>query len=371
MSTPHGDVQTPVFMPVGTQATVKTLSPGDLSDCEVRMILGNTYHLFLRPGDELIREAGGLHRFMAWDGPILTDSGGFQVFSLAELRKVTDEGVRFQSHIDGSRHELTPESAVDIQRNLGSDVMMVLDECVGYPASDEDVRRACERTHRWAERAKRRFTETEPPHGLDQALFGIVQGGTSAVYRKTSAESLMNIGFDGYAIGGLAVGEPSESLYEMAGFTAEMLPADKPRYLMGVGRPEDIVTAIGFGVDCFDCVIPTRNGRNGTVYTFGGKLNLRNAAYRSDFTPIELDCGCYACRNFSKAYIRHLFTSGEMLALRLATMHNLFFFMRLMSEARNAVLKNRYEEWRKRFLDQYNREIEPAEKTGAVTYTTQ
>ena len=353
LSTPHGDVNTPVFMPVGTQGTVKTMSPEDLKEAGVSMVLGNTYHLFLRPGDTLIREAGGLHSFSALDFPILTDSGGYQVFSLADLRKIREDGVSFQSHIDGSHHTLTPESVMDIQRNLGSDVMMVLDECSPYPCDYETAMKANDRSLRWAERCLNHARSSDPPHGKRQMLFGIVQGSVYESVRRVSAEHLMELGFDGYAIGGLAVGEPRDALLEMTDLCTGILPEDRPRYLMGVGKPEDIVDAIGLGVDMFDCVIPTRNARNGTVYTWEGKLVVRNAVYREDFRPIDEACHCYACSHFSRAYIRHLFNADEILGLRLATIHNIAFYMEIVNRARKVVLAGTYQSWKDHFFDRY------------------
>lgn len=360
LKTPHGEVLTPVFMPVGTQASVKAMSPRELKEIGVQMVLGNTYHLALRPGDALIRQAGGLHRFSNIPFPILTDSGGYQVFSLAALRKVRDDGVRFQSHLDGSYHTLTPESVVDIQRNLGSDIMMVLDECVPYPCDYETAMKANDRTLRWAERSMVHSQKTASPHGKTQALFGIVQGSTHETIRKVSAEALVDMDFDGYAIGGLAVGESREIMLEMTDFCTQWLPGEKPRYLMGVGKPEDIVDAIGVGVDMFDCVIPTRNARNGTVYTWEGRLVLKGHSYRDDFNPIDETCGCYACQYFSRAYIRHLLNADEILGLRLATIHNLYFYMELVKQARHAILEDRYALWKMDFFRRYRIENKQA-----------
>jgi queuine tRNA-ribosyltransferase len=364
LKTRRGEVPTPVFMPVGTQGTVKSVSPHELADAGVRMILGNTYHLYLRPGDALIRKAGGLHSFMGWNSPILTDSGGYQVFSLAELRKLTDEGVRFQSHLDGSYHWFTPESVVDVQRNIGADVMMVLDECTPYPCSEPVASKAVHRTIAWAERSVRRFTETETDAVDRQTVFGIVQGSTYSGLRRMCAEKLIRIGFEGYAIGGLAVGEPKSALLEMTECCTGFLPADKPRYLMGVGKPEDIVEAVALGVDMFDCVIPTRNARNGTVYTHHGKLIIKNQEYHDDFRPVDPACLCYACSHFSRAYLRHLFQAGEILGPRLTTIHNIHFYMELMREARQAVLENRFTGWKKGFFDVYYNEKNDSNKKG-------
>ncbi|MBN2028993.1 tRNA guanosine(34) transglycosylase Tgt [bacterium] len=356
LTTPHGNVETPVFMPVGTQGTVKTVSPQELHTLGAQIILSNTYHLYLRPGDRLIQEAGGLHRFIGWPHPILTDSGGYQVFSLAELCKVNDEGVRFQSHLDGSYHDFTPEGVVDIQRNLGSDVMMVLDECSPYPCAHEIAVKANERTIRWAERSLNRYLETDPPLGLQQYIFGIVQGSTYQTIREVSTKRLVEMAFDGYGIGGLAVGEPRIVMLEMIEYCIDLLPKEKPRYLMGVGKPEDIVEAIALGVDLFDCVIPTRNGRNGTVYTREGKLVVKNRHFEKDFIPIDELCQCYTCQHFSRAYIRHLFQAEEILGLRLATIHNLHFYMTLIREARQAIIKGSFQKWKETFLNQYSSE---------------
>ncbi|MFO7889832.1 MAG: tRNA guanosine(34) transglycosylase Tgt [bacterium] len=358
LKTSHGSIETPIFMPVGTQGTVKTLSPRELKELDSEIILGNTYHLFLRPGEEIIRKAGGLHRFISWDRPILTDSGGFQIFSLAGLRKITDKGVRFQSHIDGSYHFFTPEKIVDIQRILGSDIMMVLDECVSYPCSLKDADRANVRTINWAEQCAEQFRKTKPLYGQRQQLFGIIQGSNYREIRKKSVDNLKKIGFNGYAVGGLAVGEPKSSLLEITDFCTDLLPAEKPRYLMGVGKPADIVEAVFRGVDMFDCVIPTRNGRNGTVYTFEGKIVLKNAEYKDDFSPIDKECNCYTCRNFTRAYIRHLFQAEEILALRLASIHNLYFYLQLVKKARKAIVNDRYKKWKNEFLRRFSDEVD-------------
>jgi queuine tRNA-ribosyltransferase len=345
ITTSHGEVETPVFMPVGTQATVKTLSPADLREIGAKIILSNTYHLFLRPGHELIRDFGGLHGFMHWDRPVLTDSGGFQVFSLAELRKVTDEGVTFQSHLDGgAKHIITPEYAVEIQEALGADIIMAFDECIPYPATKDYAQEAMDRTHRWA----RRCREAKKENG--QALFGIVQGGMYPDLRKRSAETLVDIGFQGYAIGGLSVGETKPLMYEMIEATEPYLPADKPRYLMGVGTPEDLVEGVDRGIDMFDCVMPTRNARNGTFFTSIGKLSIRNSRYERDHGPLDPECGCYTCRTFSRAYLRHLFNAGEVLALRLGTIHNLTFYLSLMRRIRESMAEARFGEFKREFL---------------------
>ena len=344
IGTSHGEVKTPVFMPVGTQATVKTLSTDDLVSLGAEIILSNTYHLFLRPGHELIREFGGLHRFMNWNRPVLTDSGGVQVFSLAELRKITEEGVTFQSHIDGgARHFITPEVAIEIQEALGADIIMAFDECIPYPATRDYARESLERTVRWAGRCAEARKDT------GQALFGIVQGGMYRDLRTMSAEALVDIGFDGYAIGGLSVGETKPVMYEMLEASVPALPEDKPRYLMGVGTPEDLLEGVERGIDMFDCVMPTRNGRNGSFFTSFGKVVIRNAQYERDALPIDPECGCYTCLNFSRAYLRHLFNAGEVLALRLGTIHNLFFYLNLMRSVRSSIEQGRFTEFKKEF----------------------
>ena len=351
--TDHGEIQTPIFMPVGTQGTVKTLPPRDLLEAGAQIILGNTYHLYLRPGDQLIRETGGLHRFISWQRPILTDSGGYQVFSLADLRKLTDEGVEFQSHFDGSKHLFTPEKVIEIERNLGADIVMVLDECTAYPCDFEYAKKSHLRTLEWAKRSKEFMRENSPVHDYQQFLFGIVQGSTYDELRRKSIEGLTGIGFDGYAIGGLAVGEPKTEMFELTEICCDHLPEDQPRYLMGIGKPEDLVESIGLGVDMFDCVIPTRNGRNGQVFTRNGVLTVKNAEYRNDHNPIDEDCSCYSCRNFSRAYIRHLFHAGEVLGLQLASLHNVHYYLELVRNARQAILENRYQNWTKEFYQQY------------------
>lgn len=343
-------------MPVGTQGAVKAVSPHELKDLGAQIILGNTYHLYLRPGDALLRDMGGLHRFNQWDGPILTDSGGFQVFSLSDLRKIKEDGVRFQSHIDGSYHMFTPEKVMDIQRNIGSDIMMVFDECTGWPADYDVAFQAHERTVRWARRCLDHFEAHPCPHGFRQLLFGIMQGSTFKPLRQASAEALIDMGFDGYAIGGLAVGEPRENLVDMTRYSAALLPQDRVRYLMGVGKPEDILDAIEAGVDMFDCVIPTRNGRNGTVYTRDGKVNIKNQKHIHDDRPMDSECQCYACTHFSRAYIRHLHNAGEVLALRLLSIHNLHFYLDLVKMAREAILENRYTTFKTDFSTRYHQQ---------------
>ena len=339
-------------MPVGTQGAVKAIEQRELQDLGARIILGNTYHLYLRPGTNLIERAGGLHRFINWNSPILTDSGGYQVFSLSDLRGIHPDGVEFKSHLDGSRHNFTPEKVVDIQRSLGSDIMMVLDECAPFPCTEEYSRESNEMTLRWAERCKVRFEQTNPLYNVDQALFGIVQGSIYPNIRERSACRLSEIGFDGYAVGGLSVGEPTGQMYDMVDVCTAILPWDKPRYLMGVGTPENILEAIERGIDMFDCVMPTRNARNAVVFTSRGKLNMRNADRADDFSSVDPDCACYGCRNFTRAYIRHLFKAGEILALQLATIHNLTFYLWLVRTAREAILEDRFATWKSGFLKQ-------------------
>jgi queuine tRNA-ribosyltransferase len=333
-------------MPVGTQAAVKAISPRELTEIGTRCLLANAYHLHLRPGTDIIERAGGLHRFAAWDGPILTDSGGYQVFSLAELRGIREDGVEFRSHIDGSSHHFTPEKVIDIQRSLGSDIMMVLDECSPYPSETAYAAEANRRTLTWAERCKRRNEETSPLYGVDQSLFAIVQGSVDEKLRLESAQALTKIGFDGYAIGGLSVGEPAGAMYRMTEVTTAVLPESKPRYLMGVGTPENILESIERGIDMFDCVLPTRNGRNALFFTRRGRVNIRNAEWSSDSSPLDPACGCYTCTTFSRAYLRHLFKAGEILGLQLATLHNLSFYLWLCEEARNAISKRCYSSWK-------------------------
>ncbi len=352
LETGHGIVETPVFMPVGTQGSVKAIEPRELEDIDARIILGNTYHLYLRPGTELIRAAGGLHKLIAWNRSILTDSGGYQVFSLNELRTIEDEGVTFKSHLDGSAHVFTPESVVGIQRELGSDIMMVLDECAPFPCDREYASRSNELTVRWAERCKRELERSKPLYGHSQALFGIVQGSIYPDIREQSAKSLVGMDFDGYAIGGLAVGESAVDMYRMVEITEQFLPTARPRYLMGVGTPANLLEAVGRGIDMFDCVLPTRNGRNANLFTRHGTLNMRNAKYKADLTPPDSECDCYTCTQFSRAYLRHLFQVREILGLQLATIHNLSFYLWLMQQARAAILERRFEVWKRAMLSQ-------------------
>jgi len=348
LHTPHGIIDTPTFMPVGTQATVKGMSPEELKALGAQIILSNTYHLFLRPGHELVEQTGGLHKFMNWDRPILTDSGGFQVFSLSEMRKITEEGVQFRSHINGDKLSLTPESATHVQNALGADIMMAFDECPPYPAEYEYVKQSTERTSRWAERCLKAHKR---PH--DQALFAIVQGGMHADLRKQSARDLTSLDFPGYAMGGLSVGEPKHMMYEMLEETVHLLPSDKPRYLMGVGSPDALVEGSIRGIDMFDCVLPTRIARNGTVMTSQGRLVVRNAKFASDFGPLDPECDCYACRNYSRAYIRHLVKADEMFGLRLTTVHNLHFLVNLMENVRQAIREDRLGDFRDQFFEAY------------------
>jgi queuine tRNA-ribosyltransferase len=344
--TSHGDIPTPVFAPVGTQATVKTLTPTDLHDLEAHLILSNTYHLYLRPGAELIADFGGLHEFMRWDGPILTDSGGFQVFSLEGLRKIDDDGVTFRSHLDGSRHRFTPEKVIEIEQLLGADIIMAFDECP--PPDDYDYNlKALHRTHLWAERCKAAHSRT------DQALYGIVQGGTFPELRRQSAEFLTSLDFPGYGIGGLSVGETKEKMHQMLEVIHPILPRNKPRYLMGVGSPEDLFECVARGVDQFDCVLPTRVARNGAVFTHSGRVNLRNARFTTEKTPIEPQCHCYTCRTFSLAYLRHLVIAKETLALRLATIHNLHFLLEIMRRIRQSIFTGTFTAYKEQFLAGY------------------
>ncbi|MDR7865237.1 MAG: tRNA guanosine(34) transglycosylase Tgt [Sporomusaceae bacterium] len=345
--TPHGVFDTPIFMPVGTQATVKAMSPHELAAMGAGIILSNTYHLFLRPGHDLVAEAGGLHSFMQWDRGILTDSGGFQVFSLGPLRKIGEEGVAFRSHIDGSKQFLSPEKATEVQMALGADIIMAFDECVPYPADHAYAKASTERTTRWAERCLKTHTRK------DQALFGIVQGGMHKDLRAMSARDLVSMKFPGYGIGGLSVGEPKPLMYEMLEETVPLLPVDKPRYLMGVGTPDCLVEGVMRGVDMFDCVFPTRVARNGTVMTSRGRLVLKNAEYARDFRPIDPDCGCYTCSNFSRAYIRHLLKAEEIFGLRLTTTHNLYFLIKFMRDMRRAIIDDRFLSFREEFWAKY------------------
>lgn len=347
LSLERGVIETPIFMPVGTQASVKSLSPKELEEAGAQIILSNAYHLYLRPGLEIIAQSGGLHKFMNWHKPILTDSGGYQIFSLALLRKIKDEGLDFQSHLDGSRHFLRPEDVVEAQRVLGSDIMMPLDECVHYPVSHQQAQDAVARTTLWALRSKKEWEKDK--RGV---LFGIAQGATYENLRKRSMAELVDIGFGGYAIGGLSVGEPRDLRYNILNSVVDDLPCDSPRYLMGVGLPEDILEAVSMGVDMFDCVVPTRYGRNGTAFTSKGKVTVRNGEFSRDQRSLDEACACYCCKNFSRAYLRHLFNAGEILGLRLVSYHNIYFFLNLMKSAREAIKEDRFSRFKKDFLEQ-------------------
>ena len=370
MTTAHGDVATPAFMPVGTQGAVKGVTHRDLESAGAEILLSNTYHLFLRPGDDLIARRGGLHAFIGWNRPILTDSGGYQVFSLADRRTITEEGARFRSHLDGSSHLLTPEKATDVQAQLGSDIAMVLDECLAYPSELPAVRRSMERTARWARRARDRFLFLQggvdgrgTPCTVDgvtvtnagQAQFGIVQGSVDRALREESAHATVAIGFEAYAIGGLSVGEPPEVMYDMVACTTPCLPADRPRYLMGVGTPEDLVEAVARGVDLFDCVLPTRNARNGQLFTSAGRINIKNARYAEDDRPPDPECACYTCRTCSRAYLRHLYQAGEINSATLNTLHNLHFYLDTLRQIRESVAFGRFESFRLAFHQRLSR----------------
>ncbi len=387
LTTAHGKVHTPCFMPVGTQATIKALSNEEVKECGAEMIMANAYHLYLRPGEKVLKKAGGLHKFMSWDRPIMTDSGGYQIFSLAPLRKVKKEGVEFTSHIDGSKYFMTPEKVIEFQKTLGSDIMMPLDECLHYPVSRSTVEESLKTTLNWAKRSQKAHSaslraptksgrsnltvrDCFVPHGLysilryaglpsvvgfrppcndRQFLFGIIQGSTYLDLRKRAVEEIAELGFDGYAIGGVAVGEPGDLIHEVTEYTAGLLPESKVRYLMGVGTPLDMLSAISEGVDLFDCVVPTRNGRNGQAFTSSGELQLRNAPFKEDFKPIDEKCPCHTCRNHSRAYIRHLLNTGEILGLRLVSLHNICFYVKLISDSRKAIEENRFEKFKEEF----------------------
>lgn len=350
VNTPHGPIETPVFMPVGTAGTVKAMKPEEVRDMGAQIILGNTYHLYLRPGHEVVKAAGGLHKFMNWERAILTDSGGFQVFSLGAMRKISEEGVEFRSHIDGSKHMLSPEKSMEIQNALGSDIMMAFDECAPYPADRNYVKNSLERTTRWLKRCKEYHKNTE-----QQSLFGIMQGGMYKDLRKQSAEEIVELDLPGYAIGGLSVGEPKEIMYEVMDDCVDYLPADKPRYLMGVGSPDCLFEGVERGIDMFDCVLPTRIARHGMAMTSQGRANIKNAKYERDFTPLDPNCDCYTCRNYSKAYLRHLFKSDEILSSMLMTTHNLHFLVNTMAGIRKAIEEDRFLEYKKEFYDSYGR----------------
>ncbi|MBI4684499.1 MAG: tRNA guanosine(34) transglycosylase Tgt [Nitrospirae bacterium] len=360
ITTRRGIIHTPAFMPVGTQATVKAMSPDEMKDIGAEIILCNTYHLYLRPGHDTIASLGGLHRFMAWDGPILTDSGGFQVFSLSALRSIVENGVHFRSHLDGSMHFIGPEKAMEIQSALGSDICMAFDECTPYPASYEYALKSLDLTTKWAKRCKESFEKSTPPSpplskgGMggvtsSQALFGIIQGGVYKDLRKRSLEELVDIGFDGYAVGGLSVGEPKEEMYETINFIAPLMPENKPRHLMGIGDLKDMLFAVEAGFDMFDCVMPTRNARNGTLFTSTGRISIKRTEYKSDNLPLDENCGCYTCRNFSKAYLRHLFLAKEILSMRLNTIHNLYFYIDFFRKMRDAIKGKKFGEFKKKW----------------------
>ena len=348
ITTEHGEIQTPIFMPVGTVGSVKAVHMQELRrDIDAQIILGNTYHLFMRPGLEIMEQAGGLHRFNGWDRPILTDSGGYQVFSLAGTRKIKEEGVTFQSHIDGSRHLFTPENVVDIQRTIGADIVMAFDECTPGTADYDYARLSMERTHRWLARGYGHFLETEPKYGYSQTFFPIVQGCVYEDLRRQSAEFVRGFDAEGYAIGGLAVGEPTEKMYEMVELVNGILPEDRPRYLMGVGTPANILENIARGVDMFDCVMPTRNGRNGMIFTEEGIINFKNRKWATDFSPIQEGTGCFVDEQYTKAYLRHLFVAGELLAMQIASIHNLAFYLRLVRQARQRIVDGTFGDWYK------------------------
>ena len=349
--TPHGDIQTPVFMPVGTQATVKSMTPEELKEVGAQIILANTYHLFLRPGHELIKEAGGLHKFMHWDRPILTDSGGFQVFSLGALRTISEEGVEFRSHLDGSKQFLSPEKAMEVENALGADIIMAFDECCPYPSTYEYTKKSMERTTRWAKRCKEAHNRKE-----EQGLFGIIQGGFYKDLRKLSAEDLIKLDFPGYAIGGISVGEPKEEFLDILNYTAPLMPENKPRYLMGVGTPDYLVEAAIAGIDMCDCVIPTRLARHGTAFTSKGKIVVRNAIYERDFNPLDDECDCYTCKNYTRAYIRHLVKTNEILGIRLLSIHNIKFLTNLMDKVRIEIERDNLGSFRKEFYRKYGYE---------------
>jgi queuine tRNA-ribosyltransferase len=356
--TAHGEIDTPVFMPVGTGGTVKAVHQRELAnDLNARIILGNTYHLYLRPGVDIIRKAGGLHKFMQWDRAILTDSGGYQVYSLSGIRKLTSEGALFSSHIDGSRHLFTPERIVDIQRIIGADIIMALDECAPFPCDHTAATKSIELTHQWLARGFEHFSRTSPEYGYEQSLFPIVQGSVHPDLREASAVEIAKYPADGYAIGGLSVGEPEDTMYEMAGIVTGILPDDKPRYLMGVGTPVNLLEAISLGIDMFDCVMPTRNGRNGMLFTRNGIMNMRNNKWKDDFSPVDSDSSCFVDQNYSKAYLRHLMISGEILGAQIASLHNLSFYLWLMAEARSQIKSGNFTEWKSVMIKQLARRL--------------
>ena len=351
--TDHGKVETPIFMPVGTQGTVKAVNQHYLeNEIKAQIVLSNTYHLYLRPGTDILEKAGGLHKFMNWQKPILTDSGGYQVFSLAELRKLKPDGVEFSSHLDGSRHFFTPEKVINIQRSIGSDIMMVLDECTPYPCEYEYAKKSVQLTSDWAVKNKEVFENSKSLYDHKQYQFGIIQGSFYKDLRQKSVDDLLKLDFDSYAIGGLAVGEPTEIMYDMVDFTTDLMPEGRPRYLMGVGKPENILEAIERGIDMFDCVMPTRNARNANLFTYSGTLSMRNAQYKDDFNPVDGSCDCYTCKNYTRAYLRHLFIASEILALELASIHNLTFYLKLVKEAREKIIEGNFLQWKKEIVKQ-------------------
>ncbi|MGE0633741.1 MAG: tRNA guanosine(34) transglycosylase Tgt [Pseudobdellovibrionaceae bacterium] len=340
LQTAHGSFETPCFMAVGTKATVKAMTPEELKECGTQVVLGNTYHLHLRPNEKVIKKLGGLHKFMNWNGPILTDSGGFQVFSLSNLRKMSEEGVEFRSHLDGAKCFLSPESSMQIQMDLGSDIIMAFDECLKYPATEDEIKKSMDLTHRWLVRSKNAMTRPE------SLLFGIVQGGLNLESRRYSMAQITSVDLPGYALGGFSVGEPIELMHELVKVIGAEMPAHKPRYLMGVGTPLDLILSVDSGIDMFDCVLPTRVARNGTIYTWQGKISIKRLEYKEDASPLDSECDCYTCRNYSKSYLRHLFLSGEILGSRLNTIHNLYFYMKLMERSREAIRAGKWKEFR-------------------------
>lgn len=360
--TDHGIVETPAFMPVGTQGTVKAVDQNFLEkDIKAQIVLSNTYHLYLRPGAEILEKAGGLHKFMNWKKPILTDSGGYQVYSLSNLRKLKEDGVEFRSHLDGTTHFFSPEKVIQIQRSIGSDIMMVLDECTPYPCEFDYAEKSTKLTSRWAVLNKEAFEKSRPLYSHEQFLFGIIQGSVYKELREKSSNDLTNLNFDGYAIGGLAVGEPAEVMYDITDFTTEMMPENKPRYLMGVGRPENILESIDRGIDMFDCVMPTRNARHGVLFTSEGVLTLTNSKFKDDFEKVDENCECYTCKNYSRAYLRHLFNARELLALQLASIHNLHFYISLVAVARKRILDGSFKEWKNETIKKISIKNNPRE----------
>ena len=354
--TDHGKVETPIFMPVGTQGTVKAVNQTYLADeIKAQIVLSNTYHLYLRPGTEILEAAGGLHKFMNWQKPILTDSGGYQVFSLSELRKLKSDGVEFRSHLDGSKHFFTPEKVIGIQRSIGSDIMMVLDECAPFPCDYDYAKNSVQLTSNWAVLNKEAFVRSSPLYDHKQFQFGIIQGSIYKDLREKSVNDLLKLDFDSYAIGGLAVGEPMEQMYELVDFTTDFMPDDRPRYLMGVGKPENILESIALGIDMFDCVMPTRNARNANVFTWNGNLSMRNAKYKDDFKPLDEKCSCYTCRNYTRAYLRHLFIAEEILALELASIHNLYFYLQLVTQARMHIIDGDFLDWKNKIVNEISK----------------